>query len=67
MNSIRVVLAACVVDGCEMEQLDADTAFLNSELSDRVYMEIPSGVKTTKDHVRLLKKAIYGLRQVASA
>lgn len=51
MKSIRIVLDVSVADEYEMEQLDADTAFLNSELSDRVFMEIPSGVKTTGEHV----------------
>ncbi|CEG44840.1 FOG: Transposon-encoded proteins with TYA, reverse transcriptase, integrase domains in various combinations [Plasmopara halstedii] len=51
MNSIRVVLAVCVTDGYEMEQLDADSAYQNCELSDRVYMDIPPGVKTTGDPV----------------
>ncbi|CAH0482667.1 unnamed protein product [Peronospora belbahrii] len=39
MNSIRVVLSVCAAYAYEMEQLDADTSFLNSELEDRVYME----------------------------
>lgn len=69
MKSVRIVLDVCVADEYEMEQLDADTAFLNSELSDQVFMEIPSGIKikTTGEHVCLLNKAIYGSRQAASA
>eukprot|EP00644_Phytophthora_capsici_P018114 jgi/Phyca11/114063/e_gw1.25.92.1 len=50
-----------------MEQLDADTAFLNSDLEDRVYMEVPDGVGNGEDLVCLLNKAIYGLKQAASA
>lgn len=65
MNSIWVVLAVCVADGYEMEQLDADTAFLDSEQSDRVCMETPSGVKTIGNHVRMLNKAIYGIKQAS--
>ena len=67
MNSIRVVLAMCVALQYVMEQLDVDTAFLNSKLMDRVYMEIPNGIKNADGQVCLLNKAIYGLKQAASA
>uniref|UniRef100_A0AAV1UC16 Reverse transcriptase Ty1/copia-type domain-containing protein n=1 Tax=Peronospora matthiolae TaxID=2874970 RepID=A0AAV1UC16_9STRA len=67
MNSIRVVLSVCAAFAYQMEQLDADTAFLNSELEDRVYMEVPIGVENTQDYVCQLNKAIYGLKQAASA
>ena len=60
MNSIRVVLAVCVALQYVMEQLDADTAFLNSKLMDRVYTEIPNGIKNADGQVCLLNKAIYG-------
>ncbi|KAJ8575963.1 hypothetical protein ON010_g3254 [Phytophthora cinnamomi] len=67
MTSIRVVLAVCVADGYVMEQLDADTAFLNSDLTDRVYMEAPLEICNGDDNVCVLNKAIYGLKQAASA
>ncbi|KAL7688948.1 putative reverse transcriptase, RNA-dependent DNA polymerase [Plasmopara halstedii] len=67
MNSIRVVLAVCAVLGYKMEQLDVDTAFLNSQLSDRVHMEVPIGVKGAQGFACQLNKAIYGLKQAASA
>ena len=38
MNSIRVVLAVVVANGYVTEELDADTAFLNSDLKEEVYM-----------------------------
>ncbi|POM71543.1 Integrase catalytic core protein [Phytophthora palmivora] len=38
MNSIRMVLAVCMAFNYIMEQLDADTAFLNYGLRDIVYM-----------------------------
>lgn len=67
MNSIRVVLAVCAVLSYKMEQLDVDTAFLNSVLSDRVHMEVPIGVKGAQGFACQLNKAIYGLKQAASA
>ncbi|GMF31991.1 unnamed protein product [Phytophthora fragariaefolia] len=67
MNSIRVVLAVCVADAYVMEQLDADTAFLSSDLVDRVYMEVPFGIENARNYVCRLDKAIYGFKQAANA
>ncbi|KAE8961631.1 hypothetical protein PR001_g29980, partial [Phytophthora rubi] len=67
MNMIRVVLSVCAAYEYRMEQLDADTAFLNSELKDRVYMEVPFGIENARDYQCQLNKAIYGLKQAASA
>ncbi|CAI5707253.1 unnamed protein product [Peronospora farinosa] len=67
MNSIRVVLAVVVAKGCVAEQLDADTAFLNSELKEEVYMEVPNGITNAEKMMCKLDKAIYGLKKSASA
>ncbi|OWY92138.1 polyprotein [Phytophthora megakarya] len=57
MNSIRVVLAVCAVNGYTMEQLDADTAFLNSGLKDLVYMDVPPfGIENDGNDVYKLPK-----------
>ncbi|KAG2905207.1 hypothetical protein PC114_g11610 [Phytophthora cactorum] len=67
MNSIRVVLPVCVVVAYLMEQLDADTAFLNSDLTDRVDTDVSCVLESARDYVCLLNKAIHGLKQAASA
>ncbi|GMF45584.1 unnamed protein product [Phytophthora fragariaefolia] len=67
INSIRVVLAVCVADVYVMEQLNADTQFLNSDLVDHVYMEVPFGIENARNYVCRLDKAIYGLKQAANA
>ncbi|KAE9184919.1 hypothetical protein PF002_g26302 [Phytophthora fragariae] len=67
MNSIRVVISVCAAYEYRMEQLDTDTAFLNSELKNRVYMEVPIGIENARDYQCQLDKAIYGLKQAASA
>ncbi|OWZ16189.1 polyprotein [Phytophthora megakarya] len=48
-------------------QLDADTAFLNSDLNKRVYMEVPYDIPNDKNMMCRLDKAINGLKQAASA
>ncbi|OWZ20869.1 polyprotein [Phytophthora megakarya] len=63
----RVTLAVCVASDYVMEQLNADIAFLNSGLSDLVYMDVPHGVQNENGVVCKLLKAIYGLKQAASA
>ena len=71
-TTIRLLLALCSESDWEMQGMDVKTAFLNSELKETVYMEIPEGVSIPVDHsgsgnqqpmaCRLLK-SIYGLKQ----
>jgi hypothetical protein len=48
----------------ELEQLDVPTAFLNADLEEDVYMQLPEGYREGKDGMVLrLKKSLYGLKQ----
>ena len=48
----------------ELEQLDVPTAFLNADLEEDVYMQVPEGYRDGKNGVVLrLKKSLYGLKQ----
>ncbi|OWZ15150.1 LOW QUALITY PROTEIN: Retrotransposon like protein [Phytophthora megakarya] len=49
MNSIRVVLSVVVAEGYVTERLAANTAFVNSDLKERVYMEVPYDINNTKN------------------
>jgi len=48
-----------------MHQMDVCTAYLNSDLSETVYMKQPEGYidQSRPENRLLLKKAIYGLKQ----
>lgn len=48
----------------ELDQLDVPTAFLNADVEEDVYMELPEGYRAGKEHlVCKLRKALYGLKQ----
>ena len=63
---IRAVLAIINKYDLDAHQLDVKTAFLNGELEEEIYMEIPDGyecdniTKTTK--VCKLQTSLYGLK-----
>ena len=64
-TTIRTVLTVATVKGWSLRQLDVKNAFLHGFLNETVYMEQPPGFKDEKfpDHVCLLKRSLYGLRQ----
>ena len=65
LESVRTLIAMSVQQGLQLHQVDVDTAFLNGELEEEVYMQQPEGFITPgKEHlVCRLKKSIYGLKQ----
>lgn len=64
-SSIRLLIALSAELDLDIDHLDVNTAFLNGELSEEIYMHQPEGFidSNSKDKVCLLKKAIYGLKQ----
>lgn len=66
LSSIRLFLSLCCALGYVIEQVDADTAFLNGVLDEDVFMELPEGLNVNTDGVCKLKKALYGLKQAAN-
>ena len=67
MNSIRTLSSIVVVQDLELEQMDVDTAFLNGDLEDEIYMLQPQGyeAKGKEKMVCRLKKSLYGLKQAS--
>lgn len=62
-TSLRILFALSVNVGYQIYQMDAVTAFLQSELQETIYMKQPEGYADGSDRVCLLKKSIYGLKQ----
>jgi len=69
LESIRLVLAMASELNLYVHQMDVCTAYLNSDLSETVYMQKSEGytVGSKPGQVLLLKKAIYGLKQSGRA
>jgi len=64
-TSIRVLLSLVAIKDLELEQLDVKIAFLHGDLEEQIYMKQPEGFEVVgkENHVCLLKKSLYGLKQ----
>ena len=65
-KTIRMLLTIAAKFNLELKHIDFDTAFLNGELEEVIFMEQPEGfVENGSQYVCELKKSIYGLKQAA--
>ncbi|KAL2250907.1 UNVERIFIED_CONTAM: Retrovirus-related Pol polyprotein from transposon TNT 1-94 [Sesamum indicum] len=64
-TTVRIMLALVAHFDWELKQMDVKTAFLHGDLDECIYMRQPVGFieKNKPDHVCLLKKSLYGLKQ----
>jgi len=64
-TTIRCILAMTAANGWELHQMDVNTAFLNGDLDEEVFMEQPDCYvdPTYPDKVCRLLPALYGLKQ----
>ena len=65
LNTIRILLSLAVNLDWYLYQLDIKNAFLNGDLEEEVFMEVPQGLdlNLTGNKVCKLKKSLYGLKQ----
>lgn len=64
-NSIRIVLTIAITRNWVLKQIDISNAFLDGKLDERILVTQPSGFEDEKrpNHVCLLQKSLYGLKQ----
>ena len=66
MKSVKLILSLVAQLDLELYQIDFDTAFLNADVEEDIYMEQPEGFHTgSPDMVCKLIKSIYGLKQAS--
>jgi hypothetical protein len=64
LTTVRVLMVVAAVNQLHIHQLDVNSAFLNGDLMEEVYMKPPEGLPVpTKTSVCRLLKSIYGLKQ----
>ena len=59
--STRMVLGIAAVKDWELRQLDVDTAYLEANVKEDLYIELPEDHRNSCDQVGRLQKAMYGL------
>ena len=65
-KTMRLCLSLAALEDYELDQLDVPSAFLNADLEETVYMELPDGFQEGNEGmVCRLNKAIYGLKQAS--
>ena len=63
LSSIRLLCAhACATD-FPLYHLDAEQAFVQSNLREEIYMRLPQGCKEDSGKVVMLNRGLYGLKQ----
>ena len=63
-KSMRLNISLAAKWDHELDQLDVPVAFLNADVEEEIYMEVPEGYRDGKEHlVCRLSKALYGLKQ----
>ncbi|KAL0411599.1 UNVERIFIED_CONTAM: Retrovirus-related Pol polyprotein from transposon TNT 1-94 [Sesamum latifolium] len=64
-TTVRIILALVAHHDWELKQMDVKTAFLHGDLEEQIYLNQPYGFidKEKPNHVCMLKKSLYGLKQ----
>lgn len=53
-TSIRVLCSEAAAQDLDLDQVDFKTAFLNGDIDEDIYMEVPEGVEITKEYLKEL-------------
>ena len=64
-STFRTIIILEMVLKLKSRIIDIETAFLNGELEEEIYMDVPEGMEAEPDECLLLLKSLYGLVQSA--
>ena len=67
ISSVRALLAVATASKLDIFQMDVKNAFLNRDLSEKVYMQPPPGLFVELNKVCHIRRALYGLKQAPQA
>ena len=69
LNSIRVLLSLAINLDWPILQLDVKNAFLNGDLEEEIFMDLPLGFNSGMNQEKAcrLRKSLYGLKQSSRA
>lgn len=69
MDTVRLLIALAAHEGWEVHHMDVNSAFLNGDLQEEVFVEQPQGFISVGNEHKVLKlhKALYGLHQAPRA
>ena len=65
METIQAILAIAPMHKLHIHQLDIKGAYLNGTLKEKIFMKQPEGYGNSTNHVCLLIKTLYGLKQAS--
>lgn len=66
-DTLKALLAVATQQDLEIDSMDVVTAYLNSELEEEIYMELPRTNPAQGQRFCRLRKALYGLKQSGRA
>ena len=66
-KTLRIMMALSVGADMVIEQMDVKTAFLNANVNEHIYIDVPEGMKlqVSSGAVLRLRKALYGIKQAS--
>ena len=67
LTSLRLILAIAALKKLPIIAIDINSAFLNANLEEQIFIKIPEGFRNDDNTVWILHKALYGLKQSARA
>ena len=62
-SSIRAVLATAAVKNWEFRYIDVEQAYLQVDIDEEIYMELPEEYRPFPNAIDLLRNTIYGIVQ----